>query len=252
MRLAVFIILAASLSGATHLKVGHVKELTGKWCRAGTELKNTDEVFLDDDIRYCSQPLKRSEHIVITFLHDPPFDRPYECSSAGLCDNRAKLWLEGAYYFGATSSPRVPPLLSRPNISSAFPDLVLPQAGDGVKLPQGAIAPGKSFAICYVDGSKQGECLRSQGKTAAQTFKIGTGLYALYLGSGSEPHESPNALMLVTPGDSDLTKKWDAIPEAFRVGTSEAFVKERRNFLVILNQMQQTKDATAAAAASKN
>lgn len=48
MRLAVFIILAASLSGAAHLKVGDVKEVAGKWRRAVTELKNTGEVFLDD------------------------------------------------------------------------------------------------------------------------------------------------------------------------------------------------------------
>jgi len=249
MRLAVFVILAASLSAATHTKVGEVKEVTGKWCRAGIELKKTNEIFLDDDIRYCSPQLIRSERIVITFLRKPPLDRPYECSSAGLCDNKTKLWLEGAYSDGAPLSPKVSPLLSHPNTSSVFPDLVLPKSGDGVKLPPGALAWGKSFAICYVDGAKQGDCLQNRIKTAGQTFKIGIGLYALYLDSASEGHNSPNALMLVTPGDSDLTKKWDAIPEVFRTDKSAAFVKERRSFLVNLNEMQQTKAATAA---SKN
>lgn len=252
MNLAVFVILAASLSAATHMKVGQVKEVTGQWCRAGIALKHADEIFLDDDIRYCSPQITRSERIVITFLRNPPFDRPYECSSAGLCDNKTKLWLEGGYYFGAPLSPRMPPLLSRPNISSVFPDLVVPQDDAGITLPPGTVEYGKSFAVCYVEGTKQGECLQHRIKTTGQTLKIGAGLYALYLGSAAEPRKSPNALMLVTPGNSDLTKKWDDIPEAFRMGKSASFVKERRSFLLNLNQMQQTKAAAAAASSNKN
>lgn len=250
MKLAVFVILATSLSAAPHLKVGQVKEVSGKWCRAGIELKKADDIFLDDDIRYCSTVLERSERIVITFQHDPPFDRPYECSSAGLCDNRTKLWLEGGYYFGAPVSPKVPPLLSRPNISSVFPDLVVPQEGDGIKLPAAVAGWGKSFAICYVDGTKQGECLKNRINAAGETFKIGIGLYALYVDSVGDQQASPSALLLVTPGESDLTKKWDAIPEEFRMSRSAAVVQERRSFLMNLNQMQQAKSATAAA--SKN
>src|SRR5690242_21476148 len=92
MRLTILILVAGILSAATHEKVGQVKEVRGKWCRAGMELKKADDIFLDDDIRYCSPQLSRAERIVITFLKQPPFDRPYDCSSAGLCDKRTKLW----------------------------------------------------------------------------------------------------------------------------------------------------------------
>jgi hypothetical protein len=245
MRLAIWILVAAALSAATHEKVGQVKEVRGKWCRAGVELRKADDIFLDDDIRYCSRQLSRAEGIVITFLKNPPFDRPYECSSAGLCDKRTKLWIEGGYYFGAPPSPRVPPLLSRPNVSSVLPDLVLPKEGEGVKLPAGAVAWGESFTICQVEGTKQGACFEDQVKRSSGTVKVGTGLYALYVGSNSGQKTSPNALMLVTPGNSDLTKKWDAVPEAVRMSKSAAFVQERRSYLVDLNYTQQ-KSTTAA------
>jgi len=142
-----------------------------------------------------------------------------------LCDNRTKLWLEGGYYFGAPVSPKVPPLLSRPNISSVFPDLVVPQQGDGIKLPAAVAGWGKSFAICYVDGTKQGECLKNRINAVGETFKIGTGLYALYVDSAGDPQASPSALLLVTPGGSDLTNKWDAIAEEFRMSRSAAVVQ---------------------------
>jgi hypothetical protein len=115
---------ALSIASAEDKEIGKVRDIAGGWCRKAARLKKADTLKLEDEVRYCSTPYSRQDYIVIDFPGEKGgyvYTRTYKCSTPGICDQHAKLWLEGAYRFRrALDEDRylyVEVLLSRPVLS---------------------------------------------------------------------------------------------------------------------------------------
>ncbi|HTC34868.1 MAG TPA: hypothetical protein VK724_15935 [Bryobacteraceae bacterium] len=232
-------------------KIGEVLSTHGQWCRQASVLKTGDAVFLEDDIRYCSSPLTTTDQIVIRFYANQdskapankPYDRPYNCTTPGICDKKEKLFLEGAY-IRLRYLPSGTPLISSPPRASLLLDTIIEQGKSWVPDAQtgsrgfGGFGTGKavgdfatsSFQICSFTndkGDKVDKCSSEPGAAA----KLPPGLYGVFR---KDDHASPASLIVIVPPGSNAEAKWSEVPEAFKTDQSKGTMAERRLYLVEL------------------
>ncbi|MBZ5726861.1 MAG: hypothetical protein LAP87_17930 [Acidobacteriia bacterium] len=236
--LAAVVVLPAA--GQNQKRIGEIQTLAGCWSRQTQVLKQRDTVYLKDEIKYCGVPLKKTDRIVIRFDRTTtPYDRPYECAVAGICDGGAPLWLEGAN--SVPDPPPGGPLLSAPPATASVGshDEVIVQGGSAT---WATLHIGSIHFCLYVDG-KAGACNDDVRSLAPGLYGIyrkngpagglsGFGLGRRYEGSGEAG--SILGLVGVAARDSMVLAKWDVIPEPYKKDQSPATVRERRAYLLKL------------------
>jgi hypothetical protein len=179
MRIALVFVFAISLPAASGdaKKIGVVKHVEGKWCRKTTSIKKGEALYWEDDVRYCSRPFVKKHKIIVRFDRVPPYERTYRCSTPGICDQQAKLWLQGAYQYGPGASGQLTPLISRPKVvSSNIPDAVIRAGQDGVMLSEDIVSAvaGHSITICRIlSGDKPTNCTQDNPTELNPTIRVG-------------------------------------------------------------------------------
>jgi hypothetical protein len=258
---------------ADEKEIGFVAEIKGDWCRGAIRLKRGDSLKLDDDVRYCSRPIVQSHSIVIAFRTKVDYySRAYECSTPGICDRRAKLWLQGGYQFAGGLDGMLDggySLISRPHYAypqslpsdeekrrrkqaedalasiPVFPDSVIVSGNDGARMPPNILAALANEDVAVSPISRITFTRRdAKGSYSVWRFRPGMplppivsfppGLYGVYKIGITANIEWPSALWLVTPPGSDLPARWNSISEAFRDDPGQDSVEERRWYLLEL------------------
>src|SRR5262249_42552455 len=199
-----------------------------------------DAIYWEDDVRYCANTLRQEHRIVIQFDHNPPYVRTYACNTPAICDQQAKLWLQGAYQYGTLVPPNAATLLSALKVRhSLMGDAVLRGSNAVVRLPSylAALLSEGSATLCRISKDlSSGDCILDKPTFATSTIRAAPGLYGVYRESGKNAKSIwkriPRALVLVVPPGSPLLERWQAIPEAFRNDESIYSVLERRMFLI--------------------
>jgi hypothetical protein len=235
-------------------KVGSVYKFLGqgqgRWCRQTTVLNGDDPVYLQDDIRYCFKPLQKDDGIVIRFDANPnlkpannqTYDRPYQCSTAGICDGNSTLWLQGAYNRSNSSMPGTN-LISVPRTTSmVLPDTIIEQGqswtienSKGVTVAGSHTAVGGTgptlpphFLLCSFTGNKVGTCASNPGDVA----RLAPGVYGIFR---EDNVETPVALVGIVPPHSRAEAQWNKnVPDAYKNDQSPSTVVERRLYLLNL------------------
>lgn len=218
-------------------RIGKVKQISGVWCRNGNALAINSDLSIDDDVRYCSKTLSEANFLIVEFDGPPKHERIYYCSTKGICDQRTKLWLRGAYL-----SPNAPAvngtlLISRPNVggigqgasSRVLPDIVTTAERGGARLPSAFLqaVANETIDICRISSGQPVDCASYFPSLANQLVPLGAGIYAIYRGP-----VSLSALLVIAPPGSDWVERWNQIPEPFRTDTSATYVNERRRYLL--------------------
>ena len=166
------LLLAATLTstGRASTRIGEVFKLEGDWCRQAIHLAIGNPIFLDDDVRYCSDSLVKTHYIVIRVDGATPYDRPYLCSTPGICDTKEKLWLAGAYYYQRLRSPGGGILQSFPKTISNWisPDFVVQQGDSLAGIPKnrkpattgvfGKTGQAKTYEYCTFNNGQIDNC----------------------------------------------------------------------------------------------
>lgn len=210
-------------------KIGEIHVVTGHWCRQAQVLGQGYDVYLKDEIKYCGVPLKKTDRIVIRFDRTPPtppYDRPYECATPGICDANAALWLEGAN--SIISPPSGAPLWSTPpRVGSVIlPDRIVEQGNSAAWT---SIGPGTSkgpLQICRVRDGQPDQCKDSADPKYTQ--KLSPGLYGLYY---KDDRKSAAGYVGVVRSDSAIVGKWGSVPYAYKQDNSAPTVMERRAYI---------------------
>jgi hypothetical protein len=241
--LALTIFLAPSLCAQMGQRIGQVREIEGNWCRKATHLRIDDQIFLDDDIRYCSINVRLKDKIVIRFDRTPPYDRPYECSIPGICDQQAQLWLRGAFILGEIQPHRETELISALRFRhSLVPDAVL-QGGRETRVPMSVLAKLSEgpYMLCHMSRQlKATECAEQPISLSHPDIQGVPGIYGIYRSADRDgemvPRRLPSALVLITPSDSNLLPLWNLVPETFRYSTDRYSVFERWRYILYLTK----------------
>lgn len=261
--LALVIVTAVSSAGADNKRIGVVKEAKGNWCRGGEPLHQADEVNWEDDVRYCDRPVVKEHEITISFDSEaaadearfcsipggkerapassferkPPHERTYSCTTPGICDDRAKLWLQGAYCYPEPASGHASTLVSSPNLrGGSVPDTVVESSGDGADLPSELVSTlnGDTINVCRLADERPTDCYQINPTQSSAKVRGAPGLYGIY--HLSAPKGPPSALLLVAPAKSQARERWLSVPKPFREDSSPGTVRERRLFLLDLYQ----------------
>jgi hypothetical protein len=244
MRLRLLLVVFALTSTCqASTRIGEVLKLTGDWCRDAIHVSVGNPVYLEDDIRYCSDPFTTSHYIMIRVDGNTPYDRSYLCTTPGICDKKEKLWLAGAYYYQRLRSPGGAPVQSSPKLIGKwfFPDLIIEQgqslqgipADRGVKTIQGIHGIyGK-----HQDPSVQryDYCTFTNGKTdhcsSDLRYISNVDVYGVFINGN---RTTPIALVGIVPRNSTATSDWDLVPDVYKEDTSPQTIVERRAYLVEL------------------
>ena len=255
--MALLVALPISLNGQSTVLnsqspvIGKVSDLEGMWCRVGVSLKSGDPLHRDDDVRYCSPRLSSMDWLEVRYDGNPS-PRTYRCSTPGVCDLRARLWLRGGAEFAKGAPAGFGTLLiSRPNIRNAasggeflvnvVPDAVVRLEAAGAKLPTETLknAPDGRWTICRLAPGRLTDCTTYQVTPASPFVRLQRGLYGMYRQVPADPSTQPDGLLLVSPPGSDAPERWQDVPEPFRVISDVNSVNERRSFLLQLYRSQQ-------------
>jgi hypothetical protein len=227
---------AISLFGQTPKKIGVVLSFQGRWCRQAAAVATGDAIFLEDSITYCADRTSQADRIVIRFDGKTPYDRPYECSTPGICDTRAKLWLAGPDALQRFRSPGGA-LQSTPRIAVKTIDIdQIIQLGDDVDgwlkvvTDVSAGTPTiklNSLEYCRLDASgKPVGCSRH-----LTTPLAGASIYAAF---ANGDRRAPLSVVGVVPRNSLGVAKWAEVPDVYKSSTDPLLVMERRAYLMDL------------------
>jgi len=223
--------IAVPAFGQDSKKIGEIRIVTGHWCRQAQVLAQGYDVYLKDEIKYCGVPLKKKDRIVIRFDRTPPtppYDRPYECSTPGICDANAALWLEGAN--SILSPPSGTPLWSTPpTIGSVIPDRIIEQGNSAAWAWVGPGMFNTPLQICRVWDGQPDQCKDDPDSKYSQT--LSPGVYGLYY---KGDHKSAAGYVGVVRPHSAIVGRWGSIPNAYVQDNSAATVMERRAFMLKL------------------
>ena len=225
--------------------IGHVKDLEGKWCRGGVELKKEDKLRLQDDVRYCDSPLVKEHYLEIEFHRQTPLSHKYSCSIPGTCSPPQSLYLTGYFYFGEPASPTPPSFIGVPRTTSfRIRDYVIDQTGQLPANVQGLLY-GKKAMMCRIDfpefNAKSffaqqptvNQCVT--GKLSAQQLTRGSlyGIYFLKDKVAIGMTQSPSGLVLYSYPQSKSLSDWNKITGSIRWNDDQVSVWDRRS--IILN-----------------
>jgi hypothetical protein len=236
---ALGIVVASALPvlGQTTTKAGVVLDFKGRWCRQAAALRSGDVVNLEDTITYCAEKMDQTDKIVIRFDGEKSYDRPYLCSTPGICDTRAKLWLAGAYALQHLRSPGGV-LQSAPRISSlTYIDELLQSVEalqtwttkvDAAKdqTPQLKL---KTLEYCRLDNDG-----KATGCSPRLTFTAGATRATAYGAFLKGERHDPISVVGVVPGNSVGLEKWSELPDFYKVDANPQVVLERRAYILQL------------------
>jgi hypothetical protein len=226
-----------SIAGQTTTRAGVVREFMGRWCRQTTVLRIGDVVNLEDTITYCAEKVDQADKIVIRFDGEKPYDRPYLCSTPGICDTRAKLFLAGAsalQHIRSTggvlqSAPRISSLTRIDQLLESMAELQSWTIKVDEAKAQTPELKFKTLEYCQLDGDgKATNC--SSGVTFIAGATRGTAIGAFLKG---ERHD-PISIVGVVPENSIGLKKWSELPDLYKSAANPQLVLERRAYMLQL------------------
>jgi hypothetical protein len=194
-------------------------------------------IFLDDDVRYCSDSLVKTHYIVIRVDGATPYDRPYLCSTPGICDTKEKLWLAGAYYYQRLRSPGGGILQSFPKTISNWisPDFVVQQGDSLAGIPKnrkpattgvfGKTGQAKTYEYCTFNNGQIDNC------SGDFDYISDVNVYGVFLRG---KRTNPVTVVGVVPRNSEAVSDWNSVPQAYKQDTAPETVLERRAYLLEL------------------
>jgi hypothetical protein len=246
-------------------KIGSVKTIHGDWCRPrrSSPLRARDSIFWDDSIHYCNGSIQvTTDYILIEFDRTPSYEQKYECATAGVCDGKQNIWVQGAYKYGNPPQKELPTTISKPPLRTAVPDIVAP-VGSQWQKELTSNTKDKTLTFCLIDPvQKVGinpeftTCVKEDPARSSTAAVEKPGLYAVYLpvrnwylvGHHKPSLDTPpDGLLVLTAAQSDVLNEWAAVPAAYRFSSDPQVIQERRLYMLDLYNTEPANDSTPLA-----